>query len=127
MKNCIAILVLAFFTSLSSAQSILSSNISISVSSTDFNYSYSARFDNNKTEAAKNTIVMTLGNPTEETERTAVWKGKGYNVSLRQGKVKMEMVKDEVTKSFRVKIEDLGEEISESVGSVKAPKPPKIR
>ncbi len=130
MKNLLSIIATLIFISWGNAQNSTvsttsSSNISISVSSDDDDYSYSARFDEDKTDAAKNTIIKILGKPNDEIERTAVWEGKGYSVSLRQGKVEMEMDKDEVTKSFQVKFEDLGEQVSESVGSVKAPKPPK--
>jgi len=66
-----------------------------------------------------------LGKPTEETERTAIWEGKGYSTSLRKGKVELEMEFDQVTKSFRLKMEDLGDQISEVLGSPKTPEPPK--
>ncbi len=113
------------FTQTSSVKTSSNSNISISVSSDDDDYSYMARFDSDKTAAAKSVIMKTLGNATEQTDRTAIWEGKGYSVSLRQGKIEMEMDKDAVTKSFQLKIEDLGDQISETVGSQKAPKPPK--
>ena len=129
MKKTILFLVLIISTSLLSAQSITSTNsssssISVSVSSNNNDYTYSAVFDKEKTKAAKNTLVKILGKVSEETDHTSLWKGKGYSVSIRQGKVKMKMNKDEVTKSFQVKFENLGEEVSESIGSVKAPQPP---
>ena len=113
------------FSQKTSRSTSTSSNISISVSSDDDDYSYNARFDSNKTSAAKSVIQKTLGNPTEATDRTAIWEGKGYSVSVRQGKIEMEMDKDAVTKSFQLKMEDLGEQISEAVGGQKAPTPPK--
>lgn len=132
MKKLLSILSIALFASWGNAQhssssvsTDTSSNISISVSSDDDDYSYSARFENDKTDAAKNVIVKALGKPTDETDRTAVWEGKGYSVSVRQGRVEMEMDKDEVTKSFQLKFEDLGDQVSESIGHVKPPKPPK--
>ncbi|GEM_PF-1342872 len=102
-----------------------SSNTSISTSQTDSSYAYSASFEKEHTSKVKNVITETLGNATEETERTAFWEGKGYNIELRQGKVKMEMDQNKVTKSFKLKMEDLGEQISETLGSSKTPEPPK--
>lgn len=131
MKNIMLFLVLVFTAALLSAQSITStssssSNISISVSSTNTNYSYSAKFDKDKTHAAEKIVVSTLGMATDEDGRTRIWKGKGYSAKIRQGKVKLEMNKEEVTKSFKLKFEDLGEKVSEAIGSVKAPKPPSV-
>lgn len=129
MKNFIAILALILSGSMvcgqNTSSSTTSSNISISVKSTNENYSYSSRFEKDKTEEAKTTLMETLGKPTEETDRTSFWKGKGYTVGLRQGRVTMDMNKDEVTKSFQVKFEDLGEQVSESIGSGRVPTPPK--
>lgn len=112
------------FSQKTSTSTSTSSNISISVSSDDNDYSYNARFDSDKTSAAKSVIQKTLGNPTEATDRTAIWEGKGYNVSVRQGKIEMEIDKDAVTKSFQLKIEDLADQVSEAVGSQKTPTPP---
>lgn len=126
MKNSIIILVLTLFVSFANAQSS-SSKISVSVKSTNDQYSYTARFDKINTNAAKAVIVNTLGSPTEETSRTSIWNGKGYSVNLRDGKVEMKMIKDETTKSFHLKFEDMGEQVSESIGSPKTPEPPKIR
>ena len=130
MKKIITTLVLAFFVSQgfgqsSSISTTTSSNLSISVSSDDDDYSYTARFDGDKTKNLKEIITKTLGKPTEETERTAIWEGKGYSASLRKGKVELEMDFDQVTKSFRLKMEDLGDQISEILGSPKTPEPPK--
>lgn len=129
MKNIITTLVLILFAAILNGQSsksstTTSSNTTISVSSNDKSYSYSAKFDNDKTNAAKSIIEKTLGNANEETSRTALWEGKGYSASVRQGKVEIEMDFDKVTKSFRLKVEDMGDEISEAIGSPKAPAPP---
>ncbi len=113
------------FSQTTSSSTSSNSNVSISVSSDDNDYSYTAKFDTGKTEEAKTAIIKTLGHPSESTDRTSVWEGKGYSVSVRQGKIEMEMDKSAVTKSFQLKIEDLGDQISETVGSKKAPKPPK--
>ncbi len=112
------------FSQKTSTSTSTNSNISISVSSDDNDYSYNARFDSGKTSAAKSIIQKTLGNPTEATDRTAIWEGKGYSVSVRQGKIEMEMDKDVVTKAFQLKMEDLGDQVSEAIGSQKAPAPP---
>lgn len=133
MKNIITSLVLILLIATANGQSATtststSSNTSISVNNNDKSYSYTARFDNDKTDEAKKVIEKTLGNPNEETSRTALWEGKGYSVSVRQGKIEIEMDFDKITKSFRLKIEDMGDQISESIGSPKAllpPKPPK--
>ena len=132
MKTYLSILVFALFASVLSAQKVSStatssSKSAISVSSDNVKYSYSARFDKDKFSVVKDAIRNSLGKSTEESNRSEVWKGKDYNVSLRQRKVKMEMNKAEVSKSFRVKFEDLGEQISKTIGSVKPPTPPKIR
>ena len=129
MKKYIFALVLTFLSlqtfSQVSNSTTTNSNISISVSSDDDDYSYNARFDSDKTAAAKSVIVKTLGNPTDSTDRISLWEGKGYSVSVRQGRVEMEMDKEAVTKSFQLKLEDLGEQISEAVGSQKPSKSPK--
>lgn len=101
------------------------SNLSISVSVDDSDYNYSASFDKENTSKVKQTLVKNLGKANDETERTAYWEGKGYSVELRQGKVKIEMDKGKTTKSFQLKIEDLGDQISETLGHNKSPKPPK--
>lgn len=129
MKNIIITVTLLLFAAILNGQTSKttssSSNVSISVSSNDNSYSYSAKFDNDKTREAKKIMIETLGKPTEETDRTAIWEGKGYSASLRQGKIEIEMDFDKVTKSFRLKVEDMGDQISEAVGSPKAPAPPK--
>lgn len=130
MKNIILTITLLLFAAIlngqsSTTSSTSSSKTSISVSSNDNSYSYSAKFDNDKTREAKKIMVETLGKPTEETDRTAIWEGKGYSANLRQGKIEIEMDFDKVTKSFRLKVEDMGDQISEAVGSPKAPAPPK--
>lgn len=109
----------------SSVSTTTNSNLSISVSADDNDYSYSAAFDKKNTGTVRQTLEKTLGKANEESSRTASWEGKGYSVELRQGKVKMEMDKNKATKSFQVKFEDLGDQISETLGHEKAPKPPK--
>ncbi len=101
------------------------SNLSISVSKNNKNYGYQASFDKEKTQKVKDTIIKSLGKPNEETDRTAYWTGSGYDVELRRGKVEMEVNKEKVTKSFMLKMEDLGDQISESLGQKDSPKPPK--
>lgn len=129
MKKILLGLILTFISLQTSAQITSStstnSNISISVSSDDDDYTYSAKFDSDKTSAAKLVILKSLGDPTDTTGRNSLWEGKGYSVNVREGRVEMEMDKDVVTKSFQLKIEDLGEQISEAVGSQKSPKRPK--
>lgn len=131
MKNIITIIALTLLSSMLSAQTTKSSsktsssNLSISVHSDDDDYSYTAKFDNDKTKAAQNVITKNLGEPTEKTDRTAIWEGKGYSVSVRPGKIEMEMDFEKVTKSFKLKFEDMGDQISESLGSPKSPVPPK--
>lgn len=130
MKNIITIITLTLLSAMLSAQtskssSSTTSNISISVSSDDDSYSYTAKFESEKTHAAQSLIVKNLGEPTEKTDRTAIWEGKGYSVSVRPGKIEMEMDFEKVTKSFKLKFEDMGDQISEAVGSPKTPTPPK--
>lgn len=130
MKNIITIITLALLSAMLSAQSSKSSssatsNISISVSSNDDSYSYTAKFESEKTNAAQSVIIKSLGEPTEKTDRTAIWEGKGYSVSVRPGKIELEMDFEKVTKSFRLKFEDMGDQISEALGSPKAPSAPK--
>ncbi len=131
MKKILSILALTLFVSFGNSQSsksnstTTSSNLSISVSDDDNDYSYTARFDPEKTEKVKNLITKILDKSNSETERTALWEGKGFSISLRQGRIKMELDKNDVTKSFQVKFEDLGDQISEVLGSPKAPEPPK--
>lgn len=129
MKHIITVLILTLVVSWANGQSSKSSsttsaNISISVSSDDDDYSYTAKFDAEKTKDAKEVILRNLGNPTDETDRTAIWEGKGYSVSIRPGKVEMELDFDKVTKSFKLKFEDMGDQISEVLGSPKVPTPP---
>lgn len=132
MKKIISILILTFLFSMNYAQTskssstTSSSNLSISVSSDDDDYTYTAKFDSDKTNDAKSVVVKTLGNPTEQTDRTAIWEGKGYSVSVRPGKIEMEMDFKKITKSFRLKLEDMADQISEALGSPKAPVPPKV-
>lgn len=133
MKNIITIITLTLLSAMLSAQTskssssstTSSSNLSISVHSDDDDYSYTAKFDGEKTKIAQNAIIKNLGEPTEKTDRTAIWEGKGYSVSVRPGKIEMEMDFEKVTKSFRLKFEDMGDQISEALGSPKAPVPPK--
>ncbi len=130
MKNIITLITLTLLSAMLSAQtskssSSTTSNISISVSSNDESYSYNAKFESEKTHAAQSLIIKNLGDPTEKTDRTAIWEGKGYSVSVRPGKIEMEMDFEKVTKSFRLKFEDMGDQISEAVGSPKTPTPPK--
>ena len=101
------------------------SNVSISVSSDDDDYTYFAKFDTGKTAAAKSLIVKSLGNPTTESGKSSIWEGKGYEISIKEGKVEMELDKEAVTKSFQSKIEELGEQISETVGSKRSARTPK--
>lgn len=127
MQQIISVLMLIILVSWANGQNSkvhTSTNLSISVSSDDDDYSYSAKFDDGKTKNVKEVITNTLGNPTEETDRTAVWEGKGYIVTVRPGKVMMEMDFGKVTKSFQLKFEDMGDHISEVLGSPKAPAPP---
>jgi len=130
MKKIAFALLLFVLTAQSKAQSnsvstTTSSNLSISVSVDDDDYTYSASFDKDITEKVRQAIEKTLGKVTDGSGRTAYWEGKGYSVELRQGKVRLEMDKDVVTKSFQIKFEDLGDQISEALGHEKAPKPPK--
>lgn len=129
MKNIILTITLFLFAAILNGQTSKttssSSSMSISVHSDDDDYSYSAKFDSEKTKAAQSVIIKNLGEPTEKTDRTAIWEGKGYSVSVRPGKIEMEMDFEKVTKSFRLKFEDMGDEISEALGSPKAPTPPK--
>lgn len=132
MKNYILISVLMLFTFMANSQSISSkttssSTISVAVSNTNNLYSYSARFDTPKTKDAKNAIIKFLGEPSEETNRETSWRGNGYNVKLSKGIVEMKMHKSEVVKSFQVKFENMGEQVSESIGNPKTPTPPKPR
>lgn len=122
MKKLISVLAIAFFVHWGNAQN---RNVSISVNRYNDDYSYTARFNKDKTDAAKDVIVKTLGEPTEKTGQTSIWKGKGFSASVRQGRVEMEMDKDDVSKSFQAKFEAMGEEISESVGCKNKPKPPR--
>lgn len=132
MKNSVLIAFLTIFIISTNAQTTSStitssSSLSVAVSSTNDIYSYSARFDRPKTKDAKSAIINFLGEPSEETKRATSWKGKGYNVRLSKGKVEMKMHKSEVVKSFQLKFENMGDKISESIGSPKTPTPPKPR
>ncbi len=132
MKTSFLITVVSLLASFTNAQTTSSkttssTNISVSISSTDDSYSYSARFEKPNTYEAKNAVINLLGKPTEETERGTIWKGKGYSVILRQGKIEMEMETAEVTKSFQMKFEDMCDQVSKSIGSPKTPIPPKMR
>lgn len=132
MKNYILISVLMLFTLMAKSQSISSkktssSTISVAVSSTNDLYSYSARFDTSKTDDAKNAIIKFLGKPSAETKRETNWRGNGYNVILSKGKVEMKLHKNEVVKSFQLKFENMGEEVSEFIGNPKTPTPPNPR
>lgn len=128
MKNIILTITLFLFAAILNGQTSKttssSSSMSISVHSDDDDYSYSAKFDSEKTKAAQNVIIKNLGEPTEKTDRTAIWEGKGYSVSVRPGKIEMEMDFEKVTKSFKLKFEDMGDQISEALGSPKTPTPP---
>jgi len=101
------------------------SYLSISVSNTDFEYNYTASFDKENTESVKEVIEEVLGVALDKNTRTAYWEGTGYSVQLRQGRVKIEMEKEATTKSFQLKIEDLADQISETLGSEETPEPPK--
>ncbi len=102
-----------------------SSNLSISVSQNKSSYSYSAAFDKEKSQKVRELLNKRLGTATEETERTAIWEGKGYEVEMRRGKVSIEASKEKLTKSALLKLEDLGEEVSEVLGHQKTPVPPR--
>lgn len=101
-----------------------SHNTSISVSNDTQDYSYSAKFNSEKTEKIKKLVEEELGKPNESTGKTSVWKGKGYAVTIMNGKAVIEVEKTKVSKSFITKMENLGEEISEALDTPKAPTPP---
>lgn len=128
MKNFILILIILMSChTTAQKKTTVSTNtkISVSVNDTDHTYTYSARFNKEKTEEVKNTIQNVLGNATEKTERTSIWEGKEYSVSLRSGKVEIEFQKDSTLKALKLKLEDLGEQISEVLDAPKTPRPPK--
>ena len=129
MKKLLLILLVGMFPaavfSQTSVSTTTNSNLSISVSKTKSDYTYVAVFDKEKSDKVREVLNNRLGKPNEETERTAIWEAKGYEVELRKGKVSVEASKEKLTKAFLLKLEDLGEEVSEALGQQKAPTAPK--
>lgn len=130
MKHLSALLICLLIYGVSLAQTSSTtfsshSSTSISVSSDNNSYSYTAAFDNEKTTEVRKTIINSFGKPVESTSRTAYWEGDGFSISLKTGKVKIKL--DKITnpgKSFHLKIEDLGDQISEALDSPKTPPTP---
>lgn len=132
MKSNLMLIVLSLFVSMLHAQQSKSqvkvknssTSTSISVSSSDSKYDYSASFEKEKTDAVKRRIESSLGKANEQSDRIALWDEKGYTVTLRQGKVEINVDKSATTKSVQVKMEDLGDQISKALDSPKTPEPP---
>ena len=104
------------------------SNTSISSSSTNKKFSYSAQFSNSeKDPEIQELIQTTLGTPTEQSKRFLIWEGKGYSVEFLTGKVSFELEIERTTKSVQLKLENLGEEISKILDSPKTPEPPQTK
>ncbi|MDG3582627.1 MULTISPECIES: hypothetical protein [Galbibacter] len=101
------------------------SYVSISKSETTSEYNFKASFDKENTAKVLQVIEKNLGAAIEKSDRFAYWEGTGYTLQLRQGKVKIEIQKEETTKSFQLKMEDLSEQISEILGHEDAPRPPR--
>jgi hypothetical protein len=130
MKIIMTIVLLLFGWYFSNAQNTSevkvnsSSNTSIAVSNNNNDYSYSAKFHSEKTEKVKAIMVKELGKPTESSGKISVWEGKGYSATLKDGKAEIEVEKSKVSKSFLIKMEELGEDITEILDTPKAPKAP---
>lgn len=122
MKRIITMLVLSMFASTLSGQTSSvsktnSSKTSISVNKGDNKYLYTSHFDSVKTAAAKAIIVKNLGRPKEDNGQIALWEENGYSVSVRQGKVKIEVYFDKVDKSLISKVEKMADEISGTISA----------
>jgi hypothetical protein len=102
-----------------------SSKVSVSISGTDSDYSYLAKFDEEKTSIIQNLVQKELGKPHTTTSTKSIWEGKGYEIVLSSGKITIEGDKKKLTKSFLEDLESLGEKISDALETPKTPKVPK--
>lgn len=122
MKRIITMLILSMFVSTLSGQTSSvsktnSSKTSISVSKGDNKYFYTSHFDFVKTAAARAIIVKNLGRPKEDNGQIALWEENGYSVSVRQGKVQIEVYFEKVDNSLISKIEKMADEISGTISA----------
>lgn len=134
MKTLVCILIMAVQAVSLNAQSVShsvskskssSSHVSITAKDNGTEYSYRASFDDVLTEKVRETITVTLGAPNDATQRTAIWETNAYEIMLRNGKVTIELEKANTSKAQCTTIKDLGDQISEVLGSPKTPEPPK--
>lgn len=127
----ISILALTTFTCFAQSKNVntatatnSSSHLAISVVENNSTYRYTASFDKEHTLAVKNIVKKALGNPSDTNGRTTYWEQNKYSVELRKGKVMIEIEHKTTAKSTFLKIKDLAENISETLGASKTPTPP---
>lgn len=102
-----------------------STKVSVSISGTDSDYSYLAKFDEEKTSTIQTLVQKEMGKPQTTTSTKTIWEGKGYYISLSSGRILIEGDKKKLTKSFLTQLENLGDKISNALESPKPPKVPK--
>lgn len=101
-----------------------SSNIAVSVSESDSNYQFKAKYDNEYDEVIKELLVNRFGEESiTEKNGWLSWifsdsaKDEVYSIELTSGKVRIQLNKNLADRQLQQQIKNTGEEISEILSS----------
>jgi len=91
---------------------------SVSVSSSDHDYSVVANFDAPKADKLKKLLIQRLGNPNKTRENNYEWSlNNSYTVTLKSGKLIIDLNKDKTTAEIIKTFERLGRDVQPALES----------